>query len=164
MEKSANGFRTPFYDLVNESLPGMIRLARSIAGLNDAEDIVQETLIIAWKKLPGLKQPEKFPWWIRRILVRRAVSFARKNRNSLTLPEEIPADPFYPDSMLDIEKALSILAPRQRAVLHMTVIEGMSDGEIASILKIRAGSVRAHRRRARKKLNHFLGEYDEKSG
>ena len=58
-------------------------------------------------------------------------------------------------------RLLAALAPRQRAVMHLTVIEGMSDGEIGRSLGITPGSVRAHRRRARQRLH---GLFDETQG
>jgi DNA-directed RNA polymerase specialized sigma24 family protein len=53
-------------------------------------------------------------------------------------------------------KLLSRLAPRQRAVLHLTVVEGMTDAEIAPLLAITPASVRAHRRRARESAARLL--------
>jgi RNA polymerase sigma factor (sigma-70 family) len=55
-----------------------------------------------------------------------------------------------------VEQVLSILAPRQRAVMYFTVIEGMSDSEIGRALGITAASVRSHRRRARERLQQVL--------
>ena len=53
-------------------------------------------------------------------------------------------------------QVLSRLALRaQRAVLHLTVVEGMSDREIADALGIAAASVRAHRRRARARVERL---------
>ena len=48
------------------------------------------------------------------------------------------------------------LTPRQRAVMHLTVVEGMSDSEIGTVMGIDAGSVRSHRRRARERLRQVL--------
>ena len=56
----------------------------------------------------------------------------------------------------DLERLLAKLAPRQRAVLHLTVVEGLSDSEIAEILGIAGSSVRVHRLRGRRHLEQLV--------
>ena len=58
----------------------------------------------------------------------------------------------------EVERILKMLAPRQRAVMHLTVVEGMSDSEIGSVMGIDAASVRSHRRRAKERLRPVLAE------
>jgi RNA polymerase sigma-70 factor (ECF subfamily) len=55
-----------------------------------------------------------------------------------------------------VERTLRRLAPRQRAVMHLTIVEGMSDAEIGRMLGIDPASVRSHRRRARERLRQVL--------
>ena len=61
------------------------------------------------------------------------------------------------DSRIDVGRLLGKLAPKQRAVLHLTTIEGFSDREIAGILGITSSSVRVHRLRARRRLAALAG-------
>ena len=61
------------------------------------------------------------------------------------------------DSRIDISRLLCKLAPRQRAVLHLTTFEGLSDREIGEALGIASSSVRAHRLRARRRLAALAG-------
>jgi len=70
------------------------------------------------------------------------------------LPE--PTDPAPEAARVDVERTLGVLAPRQRAVMHLTVVEGMSDSEIGPVMGIDAASVRSHRRRARERLRQVL--------
>jgi RNA polymerase sigma factor (sigma-70 family) len=63
-----------------------------------------------------------------------------------------------PEQGLIVWQILSRLPPRQRAVLHLTVVEGMTDVEIGAVLGITAGSVRAHRRRARERVEALWTE------
>jgi RNA polymerase sigma factor (sigma-70 family) len=49
------------------------------------------------------------------------------------------------------------LAPRQRAILYLTVVEGFNDREISQALGISASSVRVHRLRGRRRLEHLVG-------
>jgi len=131
----------------------MVRLARSIVGEAEAEDCVQDGLISAWRALPGLTEPERFRGWLARIVYRRALRAARwrRLRSLVGLTRENPVR-VDPDSEIDLARLLDGLPPRQRAVLHLTIVEEMSDSEIGELLSIGAGSVRAHRRRARESL------------
>ncbi len=131
----------------------MVRLARSVAGETEAEDCVQEALISAWHSMPGLLDPGRFRGWLARIVFRRALHAARRKRlrSLLGLVRE-PAARREPEAEIDLMRLFERLAPRQRAVLHLTVVEGMSDREIGELLAIDAGSVRAHRQRARSRL------------
>ena len=61
-----------------------------------------------------------------------------------------------PGCELDLERLLAGLAPRQRAVMHLSVVEGRTDTEIAERMAITAASVRSHRRRARQRLSHLM--------
>jgi RNA polymerase sigma-70 factor (ECF subfamily) len=148
-----------FGPLVEAHWAGLVRLARSIVGEAEAEDAVQEGLLAAWRKLAQLDDPARFRSWLTRIVFRRCLRrtlWNRLRRALDVLPERrIESDP---EGELTAWALLARLAPRQRAVLHLTVVEGLSDSEIATELGIAAGSVRAHRRRARESLARIAKE------
>ncbi len=135
------------------------RLALSMVGDLDAEDCAQEAFVIAWRKLPGLRAPEAMVAWLIRITVRLCIRRSRYCRllrplSALRFHPEFPEQD--PSAVIDVEWMLMKLAPRQRAVMHLTVIEGMSDSEIAVALHITAASVRSHRRRAKEALQKWI--------
>lgn len=136
----------------------LVRLARSVVGDAEAEDAVQDGLIAAWDGLRGLQDPARFQSWATRIVFRRCLRRTRWQRLRVALAtlRERGSRPAL-ESELTLWQLLSSLAPRQRAVLHMTVVEGMSDAEIGEALGLQPGSVRAHRRRAREALSRRLG-------
>ncbi|MGD2114417.1 MAG: RNA polymerase sigma factor [Acidobacteriota bacterium] len=155
--QAADGNREAFSRLVEAEWDRLVRLARSVVGDADAEDLVQDALIRAWRKLAGLRRPEAFPTWIARVVLRRCF---RHNRRPLRLValDDAPEPRHRPsvDAGLDVERLLSGLAPRQRAVMHLTAVEGLSDSEIAGLLDITAASVRSHRRRARQAIERRM--------
>lgn len=151
------GDRAAFGQLVEAHWPRLVRLARSVIGDAEAEDAVQESLVAAWRKLGGLADPGSFPAWVSRIVYRRCLRRTGWLHRFVALdaapePQHTP----NPDGDLLVWQVLSRLAPRQRAVLHCTVVEEMSDSEIGSLLAIAPASVRAHRRRARERLARVL--------
>jgi RNA polymerase sigma-70 factor, ECF subfamily len=150
-----------FSRLVERHWCEMVRLARSVVGDAEAEDCVQEALLSAWHALPGLSDPERFRGWLARIVFRRSLRASRWQRLRSWLglvPER--AVRIDPDSEIDLARMLGALPPRQRAVLHLTIVEEMSDSEIGDVLSIDAGSVRAHRRRARHTLSSLYRKGD----
>jgi RNA polymerase sigma-70 factor, ECF subfamily len=159
VKQAVQGHTDAFCILANREWPLLIGLARTIIGMNNAEDAVQDALLTAWQKLSTLREPHLFSSWLRRILVNICL---RRYAGSATVQSfENHMEPHHrtePSSAVDIARILSILPPKQRAVLYFTAIEGMKDREIAEVMDIRPGSVRSHRRRARKRLKIFYKE------
>jgi RNA polymerase sigma-70 factor (ECF subfamily) len=145
-----------FGDLVKLNWERLVRLARSIVGEAAAEDAVQESLLVAWRKLGKLARDESFRPWVTRIVFRRCLRL-RGRRAPLENP---PAreGPGNPETAVWAGELLSHLARRQRAVMHLTVVEGHTDGEIGGMLGITAASVRSHRRRARARIDALMNE------
>jgi RNA polymerase sigma-70 factor, ECF subfamily len=141
----------------------LVRLARSVVGEAEAEDAVQDGLIAAWRRRSSLRDPAGFSAWLTRIVLRQCLRRFRWVRWRRFLPLEAAPEPRTAGDAgdrlgaeIDVERLLRRLAPRQRAVLHLTAVEGMSDSEIATLLGIAAGSVRAHRRRARQQIDRWM--------
>lgn len=157
VRSAATGDRGAYARLIERYWGRLVRLARSVVGEAEAEDSVQEALIRAWLALPSLRRPEAFGPWLGRVVLRRCLRERRKRPETVPLAAA-PEPPVAPTSGagLDVARLLAALAPRQRAVMHLTVVEGMSDGEIGALLEITPASVRSHRRRAREALARLL--------
>lgn len=157
-QRAGSGDRRAYGRLVEDHWSSLVRLARSVVGDAEAEDVVQDALIHAWDKLGGLRRPESFGAWISRVVVRACLRHQRRwrRRPTLGITEDLPLATVPartdPAAEIDLQRSLAVLAPRQRAVLHLTVVEEMSDSEIAERMGITAASVRSHRRRARQRL------------
>jgi RNA polymerase sigma-70 factor (ECF subfamily) len=149
---------------------GLVRFARSMVGEADAEDMVQECLVRAWRELPQLRDDDRFRAWLTTAVFRRSLRWKRWSlwRRARLAEASLP-DPTLggggggaaavvsaqfpdPSPQIDVPRLLSRLTRRQRAVMHLTVVDGLSDAEIAQALRMRPGTVRAHRRRARETL------------
>ncbi len=115
--------------------------------------------MVAWEKLPGLRVPEAFPSWVVRIVSRRCFRRTRWRRRWVPLTRALETADLSSQGCVEtihVEKILSALPLRQRAVMHLTVIEGMTDTEIGASLGISAASVRSHRRRARETITRLV--------
>ena len=158
VRRAQAGDAEAFGRVVEACWADLVRLARSVVGEADAEDAVQDGLIAAWSDIRGLRDPARFRPWATRIVFRRCLRRTRWRRLRVAL-DGLRERASRPDleAELSLAQLLAGLAPRQRAVLHMTVVEGMTDGEIGEALGLEPGSVRAHRRRAREALARRLG-------
>lgn len=160
VERARAGDEVAFGRLVSATWPHLVALARTaLAGhCHDAEDVVQEAFCQAWKALPELRSAGAFLVWIRRITLREAGRWHRRYRPRVVEESSLLQAPNQVDG--DVAKALARLSKRQRAVLFLGEIEGVSDAEISETLGIRPATVRVHRQRARERLRRLLNEGD----
>jgi len=158
VQRAMAGDREAFSDLAATHWRRLVALARSIVADLEAEGVVQDGLLKAWKKIGGLREPAAFASWLTRIVANTAVARARNRRIFQPLNgAEFAARDRSADDRIDVQRLLTKLAPRQRAVLHLTVIEGLSDSEIADVLGISSSSVRVHRMRGRQHMERLVG-------
>ena len=66
-----------FEHLVVRYRPAVVRLARSIVGAECAEDVAQDSLLLAFKALPSIEEPRKFAAWLSAITRHRALRFSK---------------------------------------------------------------------------------------
>jgi RNA polymerase sigma factor (sigma-70 family) len=162
VRRARRGDREAYGELVEMIWPRLVALARAIlAGDDEAEDIVQEALVGAWTKLDSLRRPEKFPAWIRRIVSRRCYAHLRRSRATATpVPGQSSEQRVEPRlDGIDVRRVLQRLAPRQRAVMYLTLVEGHSAREAAAVLGILPATARVHRHRALAHLRRSLEEW-----
>ena len=77
-----------FEELVVRYRPAVVRLARTIVGADHAEDVAQDSLLLAFKALPGIEEPRKFGAWLSAITRHRALRFSK----SETMQKRVPLD------------------------------------------------------------------------
>ena len=73
-----------FEQLVVRYRPAVVRLARTIVGPDDAEDVAQDALLLAFKALPGIEEPRKFAAWLSAITRHRALRFSKSETAHMT--------------------------------------------------------------------------------
>jgi len=67
-----------FDELASRYRAAVVRMARAIVGPEDAEDVAQDVLLLAFKALPSIEEPEKFAAWLSAITRNRAFRFGRR--------------------------------------------------------------------------------------
>ena len=130
-----------------------------------AEDLVQEAFVRAWQALPAYRFESAFGTWLHRLAVNTALMDLRaaRSRPRGSDDEDALDQVGAPDSAgqstalsLDLERAVSTLPPRARAVLVLYDVEGWKHEEIAGALGMAVGSSKAQLHRARGLLRERL--------
>lgn len=79
-----------FEQLVVRYRPAVVRLARTIVGMDYAEDVAQDALLLAFKALPSIEEPRRFAAWLSAITRHRAVRFSKSEDKHLS--RRVPLD------------------------------------------------------------------------
>lgn len=163
VESSRNGDAAAFAALVRESAPTIERLALRLVGdRHQAEDLAQETMFRAWRKLPGFRGGSRFRTWVCRILVRRALEFLRRRdpESATAIPAVSSDNPAAQVEAREFETlvrgAIERLPPVQRATLLLRADQDLSYEEIAWVLGSSKDAVRMNLIAARKSLAERL--------
>jgi RNA polymerase sigma-70 factor, ECF subfamily len=151
VEQAQDGDREAFAILARTHGDRLMAIAqRILRDVGRAEDAVQQTLVIAWRELPGLRDPDRFEAWLQRLLVNASFAEARRwktwNANVRVLPVDGPAgadETLSLDHRDRIERGFRRLPPDQRAILVFTHYLGLTPTEIAERLGIAEGTARS---------------------
>jgi RNA polymerase sigma-70 factor (ECF subfamily) len=156
-----------FAAIIDRHGPSMFRYARRMLNdQGDAEEVVQDAFVAAWKALPDFRGDAPLRTWLFTISGRKAVDLYRKKRaipveettlTDLPAPGTDPAGQAVQAGLLDaLGAALAELPWLQRAVWLLREVEQMSYAEIATVLNTTPTVVRGQLARARVGLQHRL--------
>ena len=140
----------------------ILRLAYSyLHNMDDAEEILQDTLIQYLKTAPVLEQEAHEKAWLFRVagnLSKNRIAY-NKVRSTDELKESLAAE--QREDLSFVWEAVKDLPVKYREVIHLFYYEGLSTAEIAAILEQKESTVRSHLMRGREKLRSILKEgYD----
>ena len=127
-----------------------------------AEDIAQEAILSAIRSLDRFDRGRPFAPWLHRIVVNRAIDWARARRLRPALgladdASEHPAPDPAPELSDEVLSALARLDEHHRAVVALRYLLGYTPGEIAELLDLPRGTVNSRLRRALDRLRPMLG-------
>jgi RNA polymerase sigma-70 factor (ECF subfamily) len=134
---------------------GLLGFARRLTGdSHTAEDLVQESLLKAWRNFDQFQPGTNVRAWLFRILVNCWYGWGRKPK-VLVMPSPKSVESAH--EALEISEALDQLPADQRAVIVLAVVEGLTCREIAVILDVPIGTVMSRLSRARQAMREKLG-------
>ena len=125
-----------------------------------ADDLVQETLMLALQKIHQLKNDAAFDGWVYTILNNVWLGYLRKTRPSEDIDQLVVADGTSPEHEmlmqqvdLMVRSAMSSLPNAQRQVVSLIDLEGLSYNEVSDVLQVPIGTVMSRLNRARTALS-----------
>lgn len=168
-ERAGDGDVAAFEMLARRHAPLMRAYARRLVNSHaEADDVVQDALIAAWKDIAHLQDGTAAKAWLMRIVSRRAVDTGRRRKSHDNLEDQPEAPDRLPtpeqaavagSARRALNTALSRLPEEQRRCWVLKEIGGQSYEEIAQTLGISAASVRGRLARARTTLMKEMEEW-----
>jgi len=163
---------TAFDELVSRYRPAVVRAAQTIVGRDDAEDVAQDALILAFKALPSIEDPLKFAAWLSTITRHRALRFTSREsahrRGRVELDEVLLENlgslskPFFDEQDEELARALENVPADYAIVLKLHFLDEMPLKRIAAFLGLPLSTVkwRVHRAKklAREQIELLRGE------
>lgn len=152
--------------------PRLYLLAVSMVGSrHDAEDVVQDTFVGAFRGLGGFQGRASLKTWLTRILINNVAKIRRSRRvrkallideadESLgTSPAGLATETSRADVRMDMAAVIGRLPEDHRVVILLREMQGMTYDEMAAALDVPRGTVESRLFRARQKLKQLLGDY-----
>lgn len=177
LRRAQSGDQTAFGQIMRLHHDRTFRLAYAIVHNEaDARDICQEVWLTVWKQLATFRGESRFTTWLHPIITRRSLDHLRKRRrwfdrflpfgtdddSVATAPEPVTTDDARQqaegnDTVSRVRAAIATLPPKQRVVLALRELEGLSYEEISAATGVPTGTVMSRLFHARRLLAEKLG-------
>jgi RNA polymerase sigma-70 factor, ECF subfamily len=174
IEECRKGNLKNFRILVERTSPYAFSVAFRMLGDEDqAKDVVQETMIVLWKKIGKIKSTDSFKSWLYRIVSNKCYDQMRKNKsnpekraddNDWTLLSNIISSVQHSElENKEIAQVINLLTGKlsinQKRVFILCDIEGMTHDEVASATGMNTVNIKANLYYARKRIREMIVKY-----
>ena len=167
VEKCKKGDARSYETLYQQYSKAMYNTSlRIVNNSSDAEDVLQEAFMDAFRYLNDFNYKSTFGAWLKRIVINKSINILRKHKADLVDIEKAAVQELPNDEVLDeeqiqfkvaeVKKAVTLLPNGYRTVLTLYLFEGYDHEEIADIMRISQSTVRTQYHRAKQKLLHII--------
>ncbi len=165
--KSGDG--AAFEALYRQHATRLYNLAsRMAAGGADAEDLLQDIFLLAYRKLGSFRGDSSLGTWLYRLAMNHCLDILRNRQtrmgqvtDSMDEPDAVPVAAPGPAlgsvSRIDLERAIEALPPACRAAFLLHDVEGFGHLEVADILGVSEGTSKSQVHKARLRIRAYLG-------
>ena len=136
----------------------------------DADDVLQNTFLKAWKSLPTFQGKAKLSTWLYRIAINESLDFLRHQKTAmlsnadadLSVANRLLADDYFDGdkSQAVLQEAIATLPDVQRMVFTLRYYDEMKYSEISEILGTSEGSLKASYHIAVQKITDYVKRYE----
>lgn len=172
IEKCSHHDRVAQHELYQRYSEAMFHLClRLMPSQPDAEDVLQEAFLKAFRNIKQFKGNSTFGAWLKRIVVNQCMDQLRKDKNRMWVsresefPEEVPIATHKDQALIQsinvdmVKEAIKSLPEGFKMVLTLFLIEGYDHQEIGDILGISPSTSKSQYSRAKAKLREILNGY-----
>jgi RNA polymerase sigma-70 factor (ECF subfamily) len=163
VERCKQGDTQSFQTLYRQYSKAMFNTSlRIVNNTADAEDVLQESFLDAFRSLHDFHYRSTFGAWLKKIVVNKSINILRKRRNDLvdmesTELQAVPDEEGINEEEIqyrveEVKKMMTRLPDGYRTVLSLYLLEGYDHEEISQILNISHNTVRTQYVRAKQKL------------
>lgn len=164
VERAQRGDQAAFVDLVTMRGDRLFAIAyRILRDIDRAEDALQDALVIAWRDLRDLRDPDRFDAWSAKLLTRVCIEHAGRERRRTANLRVLPVgEPSAPDELMSIaqrdqlDRAFRRLTPEERSILVLRYYLDYEPTEIADTLGLPGGTVRSRLHHAHRAMRAAL--------
>ncbi|NJN42973.1 MAG: RNA polymerase sigma factor [Flammeovirgaceae bacterium] len=164
IERCLRGDRKAYYKLYTLYSKSMYNVSyRIVNERDDAEDVLQESFISAFRNLKNYRGDATFGAWIKRIVINKAINHVKRRKmvplnEQMDIEEELEETSFdeFPFSIEQVRSAIEKLPDGYRTVLSLYLIEGYDHQEIGEIMSISESTSKSQFNRSKKKLREIL--------
>jgi len=169
IERCLRGDTLGYKELYNRYSKSMYNTClRILNNISEAEDVLQESFIEAFKNLERFEYRTSFGGWLKQICIYRSINQLKKRKinwvdidqaTNYDVADEQPIDEREIHLQVDkVKNAIMKLPDGYRTVLNLYLLEGYDHEEISEILQVAPSTTRTQYIRARQKLLHHLKE------
>jgi len=163
--------RERFEELYRSTYQDVLAYSRRRVSAGDADDVVAETYMVAWRRLEDALGAESSVAWLYRVAYRTISNHRRGARRLMALRRKLRTAPLPRavstanqagdrDEVDRVFDSLERLAPRDQELIRLAAFEGLSHREIAQVVGKTPAAVRTQLYRARARLRTTLLETD----
>jgi len=142
---------------------------RIIGNSAEAEDLMQDSFLKAFKNISACRENSAFGGWLKRIVVNQSIDALREKtkirfEEESKIPSEALSDDVFTDAerfeeiASEVKKCISELPEGYKLIISLYLLEGYDHEEIGQILNIKTSTSRSQFARARHKLLEMLKE------
>ncbi|MGH8278236.1 MAG: RNA polymerase sigma factor [Gammaproteobacteria bacterium] len=162
IEAACQGDEAALLLLLQDSQPDMRRIAATqCASAADADDAVQESLWLVYRRIGTLRTAGSYAAWLFSIVRRECQRLMRRTRNETQLPpddDKIYAYYTTPGLRIDLAKAIQSLPDKYREAIVLRDFEEYSITEIATSLRLTRAAVKSRVHRGREMIREYLSD------
>ena len=168
---SSEGRQKVFPMIVDQYSQSLYWKIRSIVLTHeDADDVLQNTFLKAWKSLPTFQGKAKLSTWLYRIAINESLDFLRHQKTAmlsnadadLSVANRLLADDYFDGdkSQALLQEAIATLPDVQRTVFTLRYYDEMKYSEMSEILGTSEGSLKASYHIAVQKITDYVKRYE----